>query len=85
MTGGRGRGRGGGGAGASGVSGDANDFHRQQGGGVVFGTSPGTRGRGFMRRPFQHGGQSIRGGRGGFKSSAPFTNHGVSVSLFFYE
>ncbi|KAH9286293.1 hypothetical protein ECG_01955 [Echinococcus granulosus] len=70
-SGGRGRGRGGNGSGGS----EATEFHREQGGGVFMG-SPGTRGRGFMRRPFQHGGQSTRGGRGGggFK---PFNNHGT--------
>ncbi|VDM21043.1 unnamed protein product [Hydatigera taeniaeformis] len=79
-SGGRGRGRGGnGGGGSGGGSGsEGTDFHREQGGGVFTGP-PGPRGRGFMRRPFQHGIQSTRGGRGGgggFKPSVPFSNLG---------
>ncbi|KAL5961105.1 GRB10-interacting GYF protein 2 [Taenia solium] len=81
VSGGRGRGRGGSGSGGGGGGSEATDFHREQGGGAFTG-SPGTRGRSFMRRPFQHGGQSTRGGRGGggFKPSVPFNNHGASFS-----
>lgn len=66
MSAGRGRGRGcGNGVGGS----DGN------GGGF---TCP-SRGRGFMRRPFQHGaaGPSRGGARGGLKHT-PFNNPGVS-------
>lgn len=72
VAGGRGRGRGGG------ISSDTNDFNRLQGGGAVFANTSGSRGRGFMRRPFQHGGQSTRGGRGGLKTLGSFNSHGVS-------
>lgn len=68
MSAGRGRGRGGGNS-VDGTDGNVGVF-------------TGSRGRGFMRRPFQHGGTgpSRGSGRGGFKSSAPFRNLAVSPS-----
>lgn len=73
MSAGRGRGGRGGGNGVGGNDGNA-------GGGAHMGPS---RGRGFMRRPFQHGvaGPSRGGARGGFKNSVPFNNN-IVVEYF---